>query len=394
MSQLGAPDAPQPPLSPEASSGAERVAPVRARVRRPSESRMQWGWMFLVGSLVLALFMSFLPSPYVIQRPGPVYDTLGTQEVDGKARPLINISGAPVYPTAGQLDMLTVSVVGSPDGTPSWAEIIGAFFDKSQAVVPLEAVFPPDVSSEDRDSQNQQLMLSSQTESIAAALIQLGYEVTAKVTVLGVADDSPARGALEPGDVVTGVNGTAVTSLDHLRELLSEHGTAAPATIEFIRDGETESAAITPYLNDDDAVVLGIGVGTDFEFPFDVTLAIDNVGGPSAGMMFALGIIDNLTEGELNGGQHVAGTGTITSAGVVGPIGGIRQKLFGAERAGAEYFLAPVDNCDEVVGNIPDGLTVIPVATLEEALATLEMIESGTIDSASIAGCDVKLANK
>ena len=114
------------------------------------------------------------------------------------------------------------------------------------------------------------------------------------------------------------------------------------------------------------------------EFPFDVKIQLDNVGGPSAGMMFALGIIDKLSDGELNGGQKVAGTGTISADGTVGPIGGIRQKLFGARDAGADWFLAPASNCDEVTGHVPDGIRVFAVATLDDSLAALKAISSGT----------------
>jgi PDZ domain-containing protein len=134
------------------------------------------------------------------------------------------------------------------------------------------------------------------------------------------------------------------------------------------------------------AVVLGINVQSDYEFPFDVEIQLDKVGGPSAGMMFALGIIDKLTPGSIQGGEDVAGTGTINQAGTVGPIGGIRQKLFGAERAGAEWFLAPADNCAEVAGHVPDGLTVVAVETLDDALTALETIRTGT-DTDTLPGC-------
>ncbi|NKF31482.1 ATP-dependent serine peptidase containing a PDZ domain protein, partial [Pseudomonas sp. BGM005] len=120
----------------------------------------------------------------------------------------------------------------------------------------------------------------------------------------------------------------------------------------------------------------------------DVTLQLDNVGGPSAGMMFALGIVDTLTPGELNGGENIAGTGTIEADGTVGPIGGIRQKLYGARDAGAEFFLAPQSNCDEVTGHVPDGLTVISTGTLDDSLAALEVIADGG-DVESLPTCDV-----
>ncbi len=128
--------------------------------------------------------------------------------------------------------------------------------------------------------------------------------------------------------------------------------------------------------------LLGIQLTNDYEFPIDVTIQLNNVGGPSAGMMFALGIIDTLTPGQLNGGENVAGTGTIDAAGTVGPIGGIRQKMYGAVDARATWFLAPESNCDEVVGHVPSGLRVFSVGTLDDALDVLTAVrEDGDLDA-------------
>jgi Lon-like protease len=137
---------------------------------------------------------------------------------------------------------------------------------------------------------------------------------------------------------------------------------------------------------DQPAPIVGIIVGGEYDFPVDVAIQLENVGGPSAGMMFALGIIDKLTPGELNGGEQVAGTGTIAGDGTVGPIGGIRQKLYGAKDAGATWFLAPTSNCDEVSGHIPDGLSVFSVDTLDDALAALEVIADGG-DTSTLPTC-------
>jgi PDZ domain-containing protein len=366
------------------SSVAESVAdepfmlrsPEQVAAERRTARRRTTGWTVLVVALVLGLIMSFLPTPYVIEQPGPVYDTLGSQTVDGEDTPLISIDGETTYPTDGTLDMLTVSVVGSPEQTPSWAEVVQAYFDRSRAVVPLEAVYPADVTTEERDEENAALMVDSQQEAIAAALSSLGYDFESSVGVASVPQGSPAEGELEAGDVVTSVNGEAVDSIDELRAAVAQNGTDKPAVVDVTRDGTTVEASITPITSGDTSV-LGIGVQADFEFPFDVTIQLDDVGGPSAGMMFALGIIDKLSEGELNGGENVAGTGTITAGGTVGPIGGIRQKLYGARDAGADWFLAPASNCDEVAGHVPNGIRVFAVATLDDALAALEAISSG-----------------
>ena len=280
------------------TTGAAYEPPVAqpSPAERRSSRRRTTGWVVLVSALVLGLVMSFMPTAYVIEQPGPVFDTLGSQTVEGKDTPLISIDGEQTYPTAGTLDMLTVSVVGSPKATPTWAGVVQAFFDSSKAVVPLESVYPADVTTEQRDSQNAAQMVDSQQEAIAAALSNLGYDFTTSLSVGGLADGSPAEGKLQAGDVLTRVNGTAITSIDELRAAVTANGTSQPAVVDATRGGAPIEASIVP-IESGDSVVLGIGVQASFDFPFDVKIQLDSVGGPSAGMMFALGIIDKLTDG-------------------------------------------------------------------------------------------------
>ncbi|MBY0687528.1 PDZ domain-containing protein [Microbacterium marinilacus] len=337
-------------------------------------------WALVIAALVLVV-LTFLPTAYVIQRPGPVYDTIGTAEsADGEAVPLIEVSGADTYETEGTLDLTTVQVVGNRDRTPSWFELALAWLDPSRAVVPIESVFPAGVTTEQREEENAVLMVDSQAEATAAALSELGYDVGARVEVADIAgDDAPAAGLIEPGDRILSADGTAVADATELREAIQAGG-GAPVEIEYERDGEQGSVSVTPEestIEGETAWLVGITLTTAFDFPFDVKIQLDNVGGPSAGMMFALGIVDVLTPGALNGGEAVAGTGTIAADGTVGPIGGIRQKLYGARDAGAEWFLAPASNCNEVVGHVPDGLQVFSVETLEDSLAALDAISAG-----------------
>ena len=347
------------------------------RPRRGSRT----GWIVLGIALVTGLTLAIVPSPYVVEKPGPVYNTLGAADYEGEERDLITIPDETVYPTEGSLDLLTVSVLGNPENRLNWLTVAAAWLDPSQAVVPLESVFPANETTEDRDEANQVAMVNSQQDAIAAALTSLDYEYPSELSVVSLADDAPAAGIIEPNDLIESVNGESVADIDALREALKASGTEQPATIGLNRDGNDLSVDVTPVdLNG--AAVLGINVKSDYQFPFDVEIQLDKVGGPSAGMMFALGIIDKLTPGSIQGGEDVAGTGTINQAGTVGPIGGIRQKLFGAERAGAKWFLAPADNCDEVTGHIPDGLTVFAVKTLDESLAALDAIRTGGDTSA------------
>lgn len=348
--------------------------------RRRLTRAMSAGIWSLTVALFALLALTVLPTPYVIQQPGPVFNTLGSvPNADGDEVPLISVSGADTFPTAGALDLLTVQVVGSRERTPSWFDLARAWFDPSKAVLPVDEVFPEGQSTEERNQESAVMMVDSQKEATAAALTQLGYDVKPMVRVYSLTDDSAAQGILQADDILRAANGHTVTTTDELRTIIND-AEGAPVELTVDRGGLTLTETVTPKQTTvDGASVWLIGVTTlhDYDFPIDVTIQLDNVGGPSAGMMFALGIIDTLTEGELNGGQTVAGTGTIDSTGTVGPIGGIRQKMFGAEGAGAEWFLAPEQNCDEVVGHVPAGLRVFSVQTLDDALAALSAIRDG-----------------
>ncbi len=336
------------------------------------------GWIVLSIAVVCGLLLAFVPSPYVIEQPGPVFDTLGSaQNADGKDVPLITIKEQKTYPTDGELNMLTVSVIGNPDQRPSWLEVAGAWFDSTKAVVPLEAVFPPNVTTQQRESENQAAMVDSQQEAIAAALTHEGIAYSTTVAVMSLTQGSPAEGILKPDDQIVSVNGEKITDITSLRAALKVNGAGNPAAIGIVRDGANATVQVAPIAKDG-AVIAGINVKTDYAFPFPITIRLNNVGGPSAGMMFALGIVDKLTPQSLTGGENIAGTGTIDPAGTVGPIGGIQQKMFGAKKAGADWFLAPASNCGEVTGHIPDGLRVFSVKTLDNAATALDAIRSGT----------------
>lgn len=344
-----------------------------------SRRRGRFGWTLLVSALVGVTVVAFIPSSYVIEKPGPVFDTLSDVTVEGELVPLIDIPTETTYPTEGTLDMLTVTVSGNREQRAGWLEIAAAWLDPSKAVVPLDSVYPEGVTLEQSNTQSQVDMVNSQKQAIAAALTELGYDLPTTLTVAQTQPDSPADGVLEAGDVVQSVNGVTFADVSELQAEVAANGIEKAAAVTVLRDGETMEFSIVPELSaaSSPVPIMGITVGNDYEFPFDINIQLQNVGGPSAGMMFALGIIDKLTPGALNGGANVAGTGTINAVGEVGPIGGIRQKLYGAVDAGAEYFLAPADNCAEVVGHIPDGLTVFSVATLEQSLSALDGIESG-----------------
>lgn len=365
-------------------------ATVAPAPRRRAPRGVTVGVWALAVALVCLLALTLLPTSFVIQRPGPVYDTLGAAEdAEGDEVPLIAIADATTYPTGGSLDLLTAELLGNPEQTPSWVELALAWFDPARAILPMEHFFVEGQTPEQRNEQSAQMMVDSQKEATAAALTELGYDVEPMVRVYSIGEESPAQGVLQPDDIIRAANGTPVEETLELREIINA-GEGAPVELTVERDGETVQAQITPdegEIEGEPTWLIGVTTLHDYDFPIDVTIQLDRVGGSSAGMMFSLGIIDKLTPGELNGGEIVAGTGTIDAAGTVGPIGAIRQKLFGARDAGAQWFLAPERNCDEVVGHVPGELRVIAVSTLDDALAALEAIrEDG--DVAALPTCE------
>lgn len=356
------------------------VTVVPAPERPRSRATIAGLWALAV-ALVALVAISFLPTAYVIQQPGPVYDTLGTApDENGKEVPLITVSGAETYPTKPALDLLTVQVRGNRERTPSWIELATAWFDPSMQVLPIDAVYPQGQSTDERNQESAAMMVDSQKEATAAALTHLGYDVKQHIEVYSLTKDSAAQGVLQKGDVIDTANGQAITTADQLRTIVN-HAAGSPIELGIVRDGTPSKVSVTPKkttVDGRDVWLIGVTLTNDFVFPIQVTIQLNNVGGPSAGMMFALGIIDKLTPGQLNAGKHIAGTGTIDAEGNVGAIGGIRQKMWGAVDAGATYFLAPDTNCDEVVGHIPSGLRVFSVKTLDDSLTVLDAVRAGT----------------
>jgi len=371
-----------------AESIDEPAVELRTRRRGPAPSTVGWIVLFLgvIGTIAIGLS----PSPYVVERPGPVYDVLGSTGTGAKAKPLIGIpSSQTTYPTTGALDMLTVYVDGQPQTPVNWISVAMSWFDPSRSVVPMDEVYAPGTTNDEADKQDQVEMASSQQEATAAAFTRLGVAYTTTVVVGQVVDGTPAEGVLQAGDELVSVGGVPVTGLAQLQRAIQAHGTATPLAFQVRRDGALKDVEISPAVNaDTKKPAIGILTGARYAFPYTVSFALSDVGGPSAGMMLALGIYDKLTPGSLTGGAHIAGTGEITAAGDVGAIGGIRQKMYGARDAGATWFLAPASNCDEVVGHVPAGLRVVKVSTLEQALADVKAIAAKK--ASSLPSCTAK----
>jgi PDZ domain-containing protein len=332
-------------------------------------------------ALALGITAASLPVPYVVESPGPTFNTLANDN----GKPVISVTGRETFPAKGNLDLTTVYVDGGPNGPVSVFEAFSAWLDKSKAVYPEELIFPTGVTKEESQQESAVAMTTSQENATASALKELDIPFEQKLRVADLADQSASAGKLQAGDVFSTVNGKPVTSLSVVQEELAA-GKGKPATVVVTRDGSQVTESITPKENAAGKFILGVLLQYEFKFPFDVKISLEKVGGPSAGMMFALGIIDTVTPGDLTGGKHIAGTGTITPDGVVGSIGGIGQKMYGARAHGAEVFLAPAANCGEVVGHIPDGLQVVKVENLAEAREAVAVIGSGG-DTSGLPAC-------
>lgn len=353
--------------------------PARTRLSR----QRKFGFTFLAATLAGAIGLALIPAPYVIEMPGPVYDTLSTvQDADGQDVSLISIDGADTYPTEGTLSLLTVYVGGSPDDHPSWLDVVSAWFRPDYAVIPMDLIYAPGTTHQDEVDASAIQMSNSQQEAVAAALTSLGISYESQIVVEEPMKGYPAEGKLENGDIILSANGVPVANVSDLRALIKDIGVGGSIDIEFERGGvaKTVSLGIVASEQDNSTPVIGVYTSGKYIFPFDVTIQLSNVGGSSAGMMFALGIIDELTPGALNGGAKVSGTGEITAAGEVGRIGGIVQKAYAARDSGAEWILLPSGNCDDLYGNVPDGIREVPVDTLDDALAALKTIKAGTGD--------------
>lgn len=317
-----------------------------------------------------------LPLPYAIESPGPTRDTLG----EDAGTPLITIEGAETFESTGRLLLTTVEVSGGPGSAVGLVHVVGSWFDRTRAAVPVEQLYPQQETREQVEERNAAAMASSQENATVAALEELGFEVPTRLRVDGVVEGSGSEGVVEAGDVVVAVDGTPVDAFSELDAALAEVTPGDVVVLGVERGDEVVDLEVTTTAGPDDSALLGVFLDPEFEMPVDVTIQIDSIGGPSAGTMFALGIIDRLTEEDETGGVTIAGTGTMDLAGEVGPIGGIRQKLAGAQEDGATWFLAPEDNCDEVVGYVPDGLRVVRVGTLAEARDAMTAIGAGQGD--------------
>ena len=357
-----------------ATRSPEIGAPPAARAGKSAPTSSDLGiWpLIAAGGLILAAglaaFMWFVPLPYFALWPGPVEEVSDLVRVDG---------GPGVYELNGDLYMLTVTLQ-----EVNAFELAQGWLDPEVDLVALEAIRPEGVSPEEHRKANLRSMDRSKQTAIEVALRYVGLPVAHTgegVLVTSVVRDGPADGLLEVGDVIVEIGRTKVTVLDEGVDAIraNEIGDTIPLTIE--RDGERIRIEITlaEHTTDRGRPMVGFAPETykrALDIPFEIEIETHGTGGPSAGVMYALTLIDLLTEDDLTGGAIIAGTGTLSTDGEVGPIGGVRQKVVAAQKAGARYVLVPAPNYADAVTVKGEGVEIFAVSSIGEAVAVLEGI--------------------
>ena len=335
------------------------------------------GWTIVLSfaiAAVLGLLGGLVKVPYVSIGPGPTYDTLGS--VNDQV--VVQVDGEKTYDTSGQLRMTTVSI--SDDITLFRA--LGMWVSGRQALMPRDEYFGPGQTEDDLQRENKKMFQDSQSDAEVAALRYLDYPV--KVVAQEITRGAPADRILEPGDRLLKVNGRKVEVQEDVRDALK--GTKPGDRVEITfqpanKPEQTKTVALgkaSDYGSDNRAEgFLGLLPIDRADVDFQTTIHLEDVGGPSAGLIFALAIVDKLTPGDLEDGRTVAGTGEIDVKGNIGLIGGISFKLVAARDAGATAFLVPAGNCAEAKADVPDGLQLVKVDTLSSAVRALEDLEAG-----------------
>ena len=333
-----------------------------------------------VAFLVLLILAFTMPVPYVVLSPGPTCNTIGSG-ADCQTTTIIMITGTTPNKTTGHLNLTTVDVTLAKQ---SAFDVLRAWLSSDEIVVPSSSVNPPGQSQQQTNHQNTEEFTDSQNDAIVAASCELGY--ARGFGVAGVVNPGPSVNKLQPTDLIKTLNGGDASNDTALAGALAKLAPGTKVELGIVREGKPQTVQITlgKPTGKQAGGILGIDVTTVCQLPFSVQLGLGSqIGGPSAGLMFALGILDKVGKVDLTHGEFIAGTGEIDdqnyspTAGVIDPIGGIALKMIAARRAGATVFLAPAGNCGDVKGVIPKGLNVIKVTTVHDAVTSLEALHEG-----------------
>jgi PDZ domain-containing protein len=298
----------------------------------------------------------------------------------------ISISGAETFPTKGKLSVTSVMVT-NPDSYLTGFDILYGWITSDQAVLPRVEIYPENETAEQSNQQGAADMQESQVNATSAALSLLGYKGESKLIINTVNPNSFAFKQLLTGDQIISVDQKLLTSATQITDYLDSKKAGDIVNVKVIRSSAGSTPLEIPVKlskRDDGSAFIGVNIETKHNFPVNVKIKLDETGGPSGGLIFALGIVEKLQSEDLIRGRNIAGTGTITDTGEVGPIGGITEKIIGAKKAGVSIFIAPIDNCSDITHpELLKGIKVVPVATLSEALEVLRAPDGAYFASCS-----------
>ena len=338
----------------------------------PSLTRRTWaGILALVLAVGFAALALRAPVPYATFSPGPTLNVLG-KTGQSPSEDIIEVKGHPTYDDGGALRLVTV-ILSQPRQKIGLPTLLHAWLDRDVAVYPYSAIYPPEATQKTEKQQGTVQMTSSQDNAVAAALRALHVPFRQSVKIFSVEKGGPSDGKLEPGDLVLSIDGTKVRGLQQVTELVQPRPVGTPLTVRVQRGDQVLTRRITTTKSPADPAksAMLVSIVPSYRFPFQVHLNVDqNIGGSSGGLIFAMAIYDKLTPGSLTGGRAIAGTGEIDAEGNVREIGGIQQKIVGAQDDGARLFLVPAPNCPEAVRAHydPDKIRLVKVTTLNGAL--------------------------
>ncbi len=315
--------------------------------------------------------MTFVKTDYYFMSPGPPY------QWD------IEYGNIENYEFDGNLFQLTVRRDEANALIYVWS-----YVDNSVDLYPREVILPKGVTPEELSQISIQNMKTSENVAIAVALTYIGYDIGSKgdgVSVVGILDDSPVKDKLQKGDLLNSINGEEISSATEFIATLRRYQIGDVVTIGVVRDfdGQTKNIEVETkliehieYEGEPMVGFLATTVNERFDFPFEVDIKTGNVGGPSAGLMMALNVYNNLIPEDITNSLVVAGTGTIEIDGSVGPVGGIKQKVISAKRAGAELILVPTANFEEAIPMATKSTAIVAIDSFEEALKVISEYSS------------------
>ena len=320
--------------------------------------------------LVIVVIAAILvPVPFLVRSPGPVFDLLG--ESDGE--PVLEVTGTKTYSAPGELDLTTVAESGGPAGSLNSGAALWGWLSPTSTLL---------YDSERRDESDREADVAvfdaSLSQAQAAAATYLERPVSSEPVIVSVRAGSPADGVLQPKDEIVSVDGQAVTDGAQVAKLIQDQPAGTEFTLSIVQSDEKETVKVVSELSPElERPVIGVVVENVYTTDFEAQLNLNGIGGPSAGTMLAVALVDKLTPEEIVAGKHIAGTGTIAADGQVGEIGGVQKKMLAAADEGAELFIAPKSNCADVVGAVPDGLALAAVENLDQAIASIDTWRDG-----------------